>query len=114
VGNSIVAYRLVQKVDLLHDPRVVYQDIQSAMAILDGRREREYILSNSYIAAESLDYGIFALESPESRLVTPTSNDLCSIGCESFDKRTAYSGIAAGYHGDAVAPHVAFSMFTSH
>jgi hypothetical protein len=84
------------------------------MAILDRRREREYILSNSYIAAVSLDYGISSLESPESGLVTPASNNLRSIGCESFDKGAAYSGIAAGYHSDAVAPHVAFSIFTSH
>jgi hypothetical protein len=99
---------------VLHDAGVVYQDIQSAMAILDARREGEHLLSNSDIAAKSLDCGIFLPKSLESGLVAPTSNHLRSIGCQSFDKRTAYPGIAAGYHSDAIAPPSAPSMFRSH
>jgi hypothetical protein len=72
IDNPSVAHLFVQQVDVLHDPGVVNQDIEPAMAILDRRRQGQHLLRNRDVASDSLDGGVLILEIPERGLVAST------------------------------------------
>ena len=104
IGDRVVVDRIVQQIDPLHDPGIVDQHIQAAVALPDRRGKGQHVVADRYVATDGLDAGVAVLQLPQCHLAAPARDHVGAFPRQAFDECSSDPRAAAAHHDDTAGP----------